>query len=488
MYATQTTLQPLNRQKEQLQPLAPERIIQFGTGVLLRGLVDHAIQQANLAQHFNGSVVQIKSTTNGTGDEFAVQDNLYTVAIRGIQNGELQQQYLLNSSISRTLNANTQWQEVLQLAQDENINIIISNTTEVGIVFDEKDDYRLSPPASFPGKLLALLHQRFEHCQGDLAQGFTIVPTELVSNNGAVLKAAVLHMAAANACEPSFVEWLHGACTFCNSLVDRIVTGKPTLDKLTGHWEQLGYRDDQLIECEPYLLWAIEGGEPVQQALGFGNKVPGVVIAASIEKYKELKLRLLNGTHTFMCGMAFLKGFANVKDAMEDQPFNDFVKELMLEEISPTLAYPQEEREAYALSVIDRFSNPFIDHLWINITLNYTQKMMLRNIDTIQRHYQLRQQLPQKMAICFAWYLHFMKPVAKNEKGQWYGVASGKEYIINDPEAERFYQLHQAFTGAGYVQAVLQHPTLWSAFNFAALPGFADAVTDHYVTVATTIS
>jgi tagaturonate reductase len=470
-----------------LSVLPPARIIQFGTGVLLRGLVDHAIHQANQSGCFMGSVVQIKSTAHGNGDEFAAQDNLYTVAIRGFQDGQLQQQYLLNGSIGHTLNANSQWQEVLQLAHDEPIDIIVSNTTEVGIAFDEQDDYRNEPPASFPGKLLALLHRRFEACEGNTGKGFTIIPTELVSNNGALLKAVVLQMAAANGCGQAFVQWINEACTFCNSLVDRIVTGKPSADKLAEHWEQLGYHDDLLIECEPYLLWAIEGDEKVQQVLGFGNRVPGVVIAPSIEKYKELKLRLLNGTHTFLCGMAFLKGFVHVRDAIRDDVFKDFLKTMMLEEIAPTLPYPQPEREAYALSVIDRFANPFIDHRWHNISLNYTQKMVLRNLETIQRYYDRQKQLPQKMAICFAWYLHFMTPVAKNEKGQWYGMANGEAYLINDPEAERFYQLHQQYSDARYVEAVLQHTTLWGSFSFTNLPGFISAVITHYITIGSTL-
>lgn len=463
----------------------PERIIQFGTGVLLRGLVDYAINKANGQSIFNGSVVIIKSTSNGSGDEFADQDNLYTVAVRGMEKGELQQQYELNSSISRSINANSNWNNVLQLAHNEQINIIISNTTEAGIILDEKDDYKKLPPFSFPGKLLAILYERYKYFKADSTKGYIIVPTELISNNGNELKKIVLSLAAINECSAGFVKWIEEANIFCNSLVDRIVTGKPSPEKLKEHWQQLNYNDELLIECEPYLLWAIEGGEKVKEHLSFYSAVNGVVIEPSIEKYKELKLRLLNGTHTFMCGKAFLKGFAFVRDAMEDKQHLQFMKELMLNEICPTLGYDIETVTAYANAVIDRFSNPFIDHLWHSISLNYTQKMTFRNLATIERYYEKKGELPLKMAECFAWYLQFMTPVAKNESGQWYGVSNNKEYMINEPDAEKFYRLHQLYKENDYVNAVLNHDELWNGFNFNRLPGFVNAVMTYYLQIGT---
>jgi tagaturonate reductase len=464
---------------------APERIIQFGTGVLLRGLVDYAINKANKQHFFNGSVVMIKSTNNGNGDEFAEQENLYTVAIRGMENGLLLQQYDLNSSISCSINANSNWNEVLQLAHNEQINIIISNTTEAGIVLNETDHYNKQPPVSFPGKLLAVLYERYKYFQGDISKGYIIVPTELISNNGEELKKIVLNLAAVNESSAGFVKWIEEANAFCNSLVDRIVTGKPSQAKLNAHWQHLEYKDELLIECEPYLLWAIEGGEKVKEQLSFCTVVNGVVVEPSIEKYKELKLRLLNGTHTFMCGMAFLKGFSFVRNAMEDKQQLQFMKDLMLKEICPTLGYDTETVTAYAQAVIERFRNPFIDHLWHSITLNYTQKMMFRNLETIQRYYENKKELPHKMALCFAWYLHFMTPVAKNENGQWYAVSNNKEYLINDPEAEKFYLMHQLHKEIDYVQAVLENNELWNGFNFNQLPGFADAVTMYYLQIVT---
>jgi tagaturonate reductase len=455
------------------------RVIQFGTGVLLRGLVDYSINNANSQNVFNGGVVQIKSTSSQTNDAFYEQDNLYTVAIRGMKNGKLYEQYELNSAISQTINANTHWQDVLQLAQDEHINIIVSNTTEAGIVLDVNDSITKTPPRSYPAKLLALLLERYTFFNGDIAKGYIIIPTELVSNNGEVLKGIVLDLAILMQCDTKFIDWISNANTFCNSLVDRIVTGTPSAEKLEEHFTTLGYEDELLIECEPYLLWAIEGNEQVKKQLSFALPNSGVVVETAIEKYKEFKLRILNGSHSFICGMAFLNGFKYVKDAMNDVEMANTIRGIVMNEIVPSLPYAETETIAFAEAVLERFANPFIDHEWRNITLNYTQKMAFRNIANIQRYYQKFNAVPMYMAKGFAYYIKFMQAIKKDENQKFYGIFNNEYYAINDPEAEVFYQLHQQHKGSALVEAVLGKTEWWKT-NLNELPGFTAAVDKGY--------
>jgi tagaturonate reductase len=477
-----TTLQLINRERLD-QAIHPEKVIQFGTGVLLRGLVDQVIDQANKQGVFMGSVVQIKSTGHGSSDEFAKQEQVYTIAIRGVENGSLKQQYELNGSISRTLHATTQWFEILELALQEQTDIIVSNTTEAGIVYEKGDDYRKTPPHSFPAKLLALLEARYRAFNGNLQKGYTIVPTELITNNGEELRKIVLQLAADNNCEADFINWIMEANHFCNSLVDRIVSGKPQPEKLEAHWEKLEYRDELLIECEPYLLWAIEGNRNVAEKLGFGQAAKGVIIEPSIEKYRELKLRLLNGVHSFVCAQAFLNGHEFVRQTMSDPGFRRFIEELMLEEVCISVNDDPKLVKEYALSVIDRFSNPFIDHKWIGVALNYHQKMKFRNLISLQRYYEKTGLLPQRMTYCFAWYLHFMNPVSSDKQGVWQGQY-GKDYIINDPDTHRFYELRMRYPDSEeYVRVLLNTGSLWDEFSFDQLPGFADAVVASYLEI-----
>jgi tagaturonate reductase len=460
-----------------------KRIIQFGTGVLLRGLVDYVVQKANNQQVFNGTIVQIKSTAKGDTSEFTNQDNRFHIAVRGVENGTLKQYYLLNKSIVETLNASTQWRQILNLAKVESLDIIVSNTTEVGILLDENDRLTNTPPNSFPAKLLALLQARYIAFDGANDKGYTIIPTELITNNGAILKEIVLQLATLNNCEIAFINWIKTANTFCNSLVDRIVAGKPTPEKLQQHWEQLKVKDNLLIECEPYLLWAIQGNEAVKQKLSFALPNSNVIIENNIDKYKELKLRLLNGTHSFLCAMAFLNKYTLVKDAFVNEDFKAFATELMHKEIAPTLPYATDEVTNYCNAVLDRFSNPFIDHLWYNISLNYTQKMIARNIETIQRYYLVHNKPPLLMAKCFAWYLKFIIPQNLQSNTNYEGVFNGKTYIVNDPSAESIYSITTGVLLENVVVKIMTTKLLWGGFDFYTLPHFLQAVQQEFALI-----
>lgn len=111
----------------------PEKVLQFGTGVLLRGLPDYFIHKANMQGIFNGRVVVVKSTSKGDSSAFEKQDGLFTLCIRGLEKGEKVEENIINSSISRVLSAQENWEEILKCAHNSEMKIIISNTTEVGI-------------------------------------------------------------------------------------------------------------------------------------------------------------------------------------------------------------------------------------------------------------------------------------------------------------------------------------------------------------------
>src|SRR5947209_1772141 len=223
MILSRYTLRNINSDKvvvpdEELFEL-PEKVLQFGTGVLLRALPDYFIDKANRQGIFNGRIVVVKSTSHGDTSAFDKQDGLYTLCVRGLQNGEKVEENIVNSSISRVLTATEQWSEILDCAHNSQMQIIISNTTEVGIQLVH-EDIRQAPPKSFPGKLLAFLYERFKAFGGSEKSGMVIVPTELIPENGTKLQAIVLELAHLNSLEDGFIEWLECCNHFCNSLVD----------------------------------------------------------------------------------------------------------------------------------------------------------------------------------------------------------------------------------------------------------------------------
>jgi tagaturonate reductase len=457
----------------------PEKVLQFGTGVLLRGLPDYFIDKANRAGVFNGRIVIVKSTSGGDSAAFEKQDGLYTLCIRGLEDGKAVSENIINSSVSRVLSAKDEWAAVLKCAHNPEMQIVISNTTEVGIEL-VKEDIHLHPPVSFPAKLLAFLYERYKAFDGSAQCGMVIVPTELITDNGKKLEAIVFELAHLNGLEENFIEWLEKHNHFCNSLVDRIVPGKPDAAAKQKLENELGYQDDLIAMSEVYRLWAIEGDEKVKAALSFASVDDGVVITDDITVFKELKLRMLNGTHSLSCGVAFLSGITSVKEAMDNATVSAFIKNLMTEEIAKAIPYdlPQADAQAFAAKVLDRFRNPNIEHHWINITLNFTQKLEMRVVQVLQRYAELYKSVPENFALGFAAYIVFMHPV-KKEGDVYYGNANGKDYPIKDVKADWFYEQWNNFAPQQIVQNVLSNTALWNNADLNAIPGFAAAVTEN---------
>lgn len=359
----------------------PEKVLQFGTGVLLRALPDFYIDLANKAGNFNGRVVMVKSTTSTIESAFQLQNGLFTHVLRGIKDGRELEELHVNASISRVLHAMHDWDEVLNIAKSPDLEIIISNTTEVGIVYVEEKIIG-SVPVSFPAKLLAVLYQRFLYFKGDREKGLIVLPTELIDHNAEQLKTILGQLAHYNELSQDFLVWLNQDNHFCNTLVDRIVPGKLN-DAVQREIEvKLGYRDDLMIMSEPFGLWAIASKNPVVASrLDFINPSIGCLLVDDVHVYKELKLRLLNATHSFCCAYAIQLGFTYVREAMQDKEFNLFVKSLIGEIKSVLLTNPSissQLADDFADSVIDRFSNPYIDHQWKSISLHYSTKIKVR--------------------------------------------------------------------------------------------------------------
>lgn len=455
----------------------PEKVLQFGTGVLLRGLPDYFINKANQQGLFNGRILVVKSTDKGGVDAFAEQDNVFTQAIRGIDNGQIVEENIINTAISRTLSARLQWNDILATASSPEMQIIISNTTEVGIQLTD-DDLTASPPASYPGKLTAYLYKRFQSFNGSPDSGMVIIPTELLPDNGAKLKNIVLEQARRHQLPEAFLSWLESANRFCSSLVDRIVPGAPAQEVKTGLEESLGYQDDLLIMSEVYRLWAIEGDEKVKEVLTFAQADAGVIIEPDIDIYRELKLRLLNGTHTLCVGLCYLSGLDTVREAMENEDTGRFIEELMQQDLAPAIPYTLDIRQAHEFGnqVLDRFRNPAIRHQLIDITVQYTAKMKMRNIPTILHHYKTSNTIQPNVVKGFAAFLLFMKATETDGKN-YYGYRGEEKYPVRCDEAGYFYEKWNTCgeNPAELVNEILSDAALWGT-DLSQLPDFAERV------------
>ncbi len=457
--------------------LLPEKVLEFGTGVLLRGLPNYYIDKANKQNIFNGRIVVVKSTSAGDVDAFAAQDNLYTHLVRGVENGVKKESAVINASISRVVIASTHWSEIMDLAGNEDLKIVISNTTEVGLTYLPNDDITASPPRSFPGKLLAFLYKRYQVFNGSADAGMVIIPTELIPDNGKILQDICLKLAKDNDLDEQFKKWLVSANDFCSSLVDRIVPGALNAKEAAEFKETNKYEDQLAILSETYSLWAIETSRPqTKEILSFYAADRGVIICDNINKFRELKLRLLNATHTLTCGLAVISDFKTVKEAMGNSFFESFLTTLMDVEITGAITsaeITEEEAIVFAGQLRDRFRNPFIEHLWLSITMQYSSKMAMRVEPVLMAYYKRFGMVPRHIAIGFGAYILFMRS-DKTDAG-YTGNAHGTHYIITDDKAAIPHAHWQLPDMQTTVHNILCDTRLWSN-DLSKLPGFEKAV------------
>lgn len=393
----------------------PEKVLQFGEGNFLRAFVDWQIDVMNKEVDFNGSVVVVQPLGQGMVEKLNQQDGLYTLYLQGMKEGKAVKEHSRIDSISRGLNLFTQYDQYMELTRNPELRFIFSNTTEAGIAFDASDRLEDRPQKSYPGKLTAFLFNRFKAFSGDLTKGFIIIPCELIDRNGEKLKKIVLQYAELWNLGEDFIQWVHEGNTFCCSLVDRIVPGYPrdTIQEIT---EELGYKDDLVVVGEQFHLWVIEGPASIRNEFPAHLAGLNTLFVDDLTPYRTRKVRILNGAHTAMTPVSYLYGLDTVAEAVEHQVVGTFVKELIYEEIIPTLDLPIDELNSFAADVLDRFKNPFIQHFLLSISLNSISKFKTRDLPSLLEYYNLKKQLPRKLVFSLAALIAFYKGTREEEE------------------------------------------------------------------------
>ncbi len=429
----------------------PERVLQFGTGMLLRALCAAFVDAANSAGAFSGRIAVIQSTPQGQARAINAQDGLFTLVERGLEHGAPVERTRLVGAISRALVADAEWPAVRDLVARPELQVIVSNVTEAGF----------RPDASFPARLTDLLHTRFVR----LPDGppVFVIPTELLDDNGPRLAAMVDRLADGLERGPEFRRWLGRRVRFCSSLVDRITTGTPARDVRAALERRLGYADALLTVTEPQALWAIEA-DPAELRATFPIDVlpESVIIAPDIGFYRERKLRLLNGAHTATAPLALLAGVRTVREAAEHPRLGLFVRHILFEEIVPSTNLPPGAALAFAGTVIDRFHNPWLDHEWRVIAANQTAKLRLRVVPSLTGFARKRGIAPQGLALGLAAYL------------QW--ARSHPAGDADLPLIERHWRAVEPNALEELARTALSDTDLWGA-NLAELPGLLEATT-----------
>lgn len=462
-------MKTLNKETAQ-KTIRPEKVIQFGEGNFLRAFVDWIIFNMNEKTDFNGSVVVVQPIEKGMIDMLNGQDCLYHVNLQGLDNGEPVNSLTKIDVISRALNAYTQNEEFMHLAEQPEIRFVISNTTEAGIAFDPTCKFTDKPASSYPGKLTQLLYHRYEYFKGDMSKGLIVFPCELIFLNGHKLKECILQYIDLWNLGEDFKNWFLNACGVYATLVDRIVPGFPRkeIDDIKA---KLGYDDNMVVQGEFFHLWVIEAPAEIANEFPADKAGLNVLFVPSEEPYHERKVTLLNGPHTVLSPVAYLSGVNIVRDACQHPIIGKYINKVMFDELMETLNLPKEELQKFANDVLERFVNPFVDHQVTSIMLNSFPKYETRDLPGLKTYLARKGELPKGLVLGLAAIITYYKGGVRED---------GAEIVPNDaPEImELLNNLWATGNTRSVAEGVLAEESIWKS-NLNEIPGFTDLVVQY---------
>lgn len=415
-----------------------ETILQIGEGNFLRAFAENYLQDAADKGYSDKVVICQPRSNTQVINALKKQNSEYDVILRGRINGKIVDERKHISCVSRCIDTVGEYDALRKLFCSDDLKMVISNTTEAGICFDARDRVENAPHVSFPAKVTTLLYERFL----SNGAGLVFLPVELVEQNGDRLRECIIKYAELWKLGDEFIAYVENACSFCNTLVDRIVTGHIVDDS-----------DYCSTACEPYRSWIIQADDRAKAVIPFEN----ITYTDDLVPYRTRKVRILNGTHTMSVLAAHMAGFDIVRDMMNDELFGRYIQ-LGLEEIKSTIDLPRQELDGFADSVLERFNNPFIDHRLLDISLNSVSKFKARCLDTIIDYYNANGALPRILTFSLAALIAF------------YLKAGDREYEVKDSK-----EVLDFFAKAPGVSEILSNSAFWGR-DLTEINGLQEAV------------
>ena len=459
---------------------APEKVMQFGEGNFLRAFVNYWFDVSNEKAGWNGKCVLVQPIAQGLTQLINEQEGLYTLYLRGTENGQMVDRKRVISSVSRCINPYEAegFASMMELAASDDLEYVVSNTTEAGIVYDPACNQNDMPCASFPGKLTQVLYKRWQAGKG----GLVILSCELIDNNGKELQKCVNQYVEQWGLDEAFKNYVNQECTFCSTLVDRIVPGRIRDAAEVAALEEVnGYTDPLMDVGEVFGVWNIEGPAWLEDKLPFKAAGVNCIVVPDVTPYKKRKVRILNGAHTGFVLGAYLGGYDIVRDCMHDDKVLGFMNKMLFDEILPVLPLAKEDVESFAAAVQDRFNNPFINHELMSISLNSTSKWRARNMPSFLEYIEKFGKLPTCLTMSFAAYIAFFSSDIQSleDNGLVCRRPKGNTYVCSDDRwALEFYYDHRNDSVENLVSAVMKNEQMWG-MDLTTVPGFYAATVEN---------
>lgn len=445
------------------------RIVHFGFGAFHRA---HQALLTNRVLNAKGGDWGICEISLFSGDvlmsQLREQDHLFTVLEKGADGN----QPIVIGAVHECLNAKLDsLAAIIEKFCEPQVAIVSLTITEKGYCIDpatgklDTQNTRIlhdlenpTEPHSAPGILVEALHRRRERG----LTPFTVLSCDNIPDNGHVVKNAVLGMAQKRS--PELAKWIETHVSFPGTMVDRIVPAatEVSLAEIT---QELGVEDPCAISCEPFIQWVIEdnfvAGRPEWE-------IAGVQMVQDVLPWEQMKLRMLNGSHSFLAYLGYLAGFAHVSDCMQDDAFREAARRLMLDEQAPTLRITDVDLTAYADSLIDRFANPALQHRTWQIAMDGSQKLPQRMLEGVRVHLQRKSAWPL-LALGIAGWMRYVSGVDD----------AGNTIDVRDPLSEKIRAIVETSSEKDRVKALLALSEIFGS-DLPQHAQFVDAITDAY--------
>ncbi len=430
------------------------KILQYGEGNFLRAFADAYFHTLNRESRDYGVYV-IKPTPSEKAEMlslFEKQENKYHVVLCGTENGKTVERVCRVDCLEGVINPFEDQEAYLGLARDPELKMIVSNTTEAGIRYHPDDPPDGFHHITYPAKLTKFLYERY------LAglSGVYLLPVELIDNNADELKRCVERYIALWKLPNGFRRWNDEKNFYCNTLVDRIVSGYPRDEKTRAYLEALiGETDGLMTVGEPFGLWAIEKKGEIDKYIKEGSHHVEVVLTNDIGYYKKRKVRVLNGSHTNLVPAGLMLGAQTVYDCMTDEKLAAFVEATLKNEIIPYVSSDIAATAAFANSVKDRFLNPFLNHRLADIALNSISKWRARVLPSFRDHYAAHGRIAPNLTTGFSYLMALYSGIRKSENR--YEVTLGDRTVeIRDEIAYL-----EAFAAKRPLREWMADPSVW---------------------------
>ena len=442
------------------------KILQYGEGNFLRTFVDAYFDTLTKEGVGEYKVSIVKPITFGTLERFVKQNNKYHIVLRGVEGGKDVENVYAIDSLAQVIDPFADPDSYYALAKDADLKIIVSNTTEAGICFNDADKLDGFDGITYPAKLTKFLLERFNAG----LDGVYLMPVELIDNNADELKKCVDKYIELWNLPAAFKKWNDENNFYCNTLVDRIVSGYPRDEETKAHLTKLiGEEDDLVSVGEPFGLWAVENKGNIGEYIKEGVHNIEVVLTNDIGYYKKRKVRVLNGSHTNLVPTGLMLGAETVYDCMKDAKLSAFVEETLKEEINPFVSDDLAATTVFAESIKSRFLNPYLNHQLTSIALNSISKWRARVLPSFKDYYNANGKLPAHLTIGFSYLMALYSSVFERD-GKYFVQLANREISLQDD-----LPYLQYFAAKNPVCKFMADENVWGE-DLTKYAGFVDAV------------